>query len=258
VRVVWIPPSRESVEKLLKIMEGIEDKYGEEGFRCTSCAYFEPITRTRAKVYLKVCPECGAEVIHEYKKLGIVARLFRRRKKRVPRESTTKGPHWKFFKYKEYGFAFTCPSGWHVEVSDQGLEIHPPHDPHALDPRLAREVASPGVNITFAAPIPDKSRNIVAEFIECRAHEGYEDYRCVKFHRRQLDMPFPEAIYEFEYGPQTQRFRAFSSLDQFGDKFFNVTASGRREDFEKYRDTLERIVKSFYPTSAGETIGSSS
>lgn len=49
-----------------------------EGFRCKSCGFFEPMGRTKARIWLKVCPECGGEVIHErHEELGLVARSLR-------------------------------------------------------------------------------------------------------------------------------------------------------------------------------------
>lgn len=46
--------------------------------RCLSCGYSEPIPKTKARAWLKVCPDCGGANIQviEEKKLGLLRRLF--------------------------------------------------------------------------------------------------------------------------------------------------------------------------------------
>lgn len=143
---------------------------------------------------------------------------------------------------KTNDFIITFPSNWHMENTDQGLEICPPGNPYIFDEFLGKKVANPGVNI-FLGDIPDKKINLVDELIKYR-QESYEGYELIKFYVNEVFETNPYVIYEFHYGNNRNRFIAVSSIIQKNDHFIYATASGSFQDFEKYRDILERIVSS--------------
>jgi len=122
-------------------------------------------------------------------------------------------------------FTITIPSNWHMENTDQGLEICPPGNPYAFDEFLKKEVASPGVNI-FLGDIPDKNLNLVDELIKHR-QESYEGYKFIKFYVNKVFKTTPYAIYEFHYGNKNKRFIALSSVIQKNEYFIYATASGK-------------------------------
>jgi len=152
-------------------------------------------------------------------------------------------PNWKELKRADYGFKINHPQDWLVEYANQGVELLPKDNPKVFDADLKREVASPGVNIKLV-DLPDENADAVTQFIQFRP-DGYNGYKQIKKYPCTIPNSTHATAYEFQYDAGTIRFIALSLIVQKGTRMFNVTASGRSEDFEKFRSDLTDIVFSF-------------
>jgi hypothetical protein len=151
---------------------------------------------------------------------------------------------WQQFERHDYGFAISYPVNWQIEYPGEEFVLIPSHIPLVFDPLLGRKVPSPAVSIKKVFCKND-SENIVTTFAGARPN-GYEGYSFVKTYPHTVTGARYEMAYEFQFGLPAFRFTVLSVLVQRKIEMFNITAQASNDDFERERDTLQRIAFSFH------------
>jgi hypothetical protein len=161
-----------------------------------------------------------------------------------PDKPSETSQQWQQFERHDLGFAISYPASWQIEYPGHEFLFVPSHTALVFDPILGRKVPSPVVNIVRSFCKND-SENMVTTFARLRP-DGYEGYSLVKTYSHTVTGARYVMAYEFQFGLPSIRFTVLSVLVQRKVEMFNITAQARTDDFERERDTLQRIIFSFH------------